>query len=132
VTAAKLHIIQHSLGLDQYGRGSMYRIHFVTGEGSVDYPHCVELVGMGLMTRSPGSQLTGGDDLFRVTEAGKRYVIEHSPAPPKRSRSQTRYEMYLEADSSLSFGEWLRFGRYKPQPYVTWHGDVIADSMVQF
>lgn len=32
--ASLLNILQHSLGLDEYGRGTPYRNHFVTGEGS--------------------------------------------------------------------------------------------------
>lgn len=103
-----LHILQHSLGADEFGRGRQYRNHFVTGEGSVDYPHCMALVEKGLMTKHLGSALTGGDDLFHVTEAGKRYVAELSPPPPKLMRSQRRYRSYLDADSGMSFGEWLR------------------------
>jgi hypothetical protein len=112
---AKLHILQHSLGVDEFGRGRQYRNHFVTGEGSIDHPHCMALVEMGLMTKHAGSALTGGDDLFHVTEAGRRYVVEHSPAPPKLSRSKSRYREYLEADSSYSLGDWLKLRRYEPE-----------------
>ena len=34
---SKLHILQHSLGLDKYGDGNQYRNHFVTGPGSTDF-----------------------------------------------------------------------------------------------
>ena len=51
MTPEQLHILQHSLGLDEYGRGTMYRNHFVTGEGSLDHPHCVALVEAGLMNQ---------------------------------------------------------------------------------
>lgn len=103
-----LRILQHALGLDSFGQGSCYRNHFVTGVGSADFPACVELVGMGLMTQAPGSSISGGDDIFRVTDAGRAYAIEHSPEPPKLTRSQRRYEDYLAEDSGLSFGDWLR------------------------
>jgi hypothetical protein len=63
------------------------------------------------MTRQKSGPLTGGDDAFFVTEAGKRYVTEHSPPPPKVSRSKQRYADYLAAESSLSFGEWLKRSR---------------------
>lgn len=44
---SKLRILQHSLGLDQYGAGRQYRNHFVTGEGSDGFPLCRELVAEG-------------------------------------------------------------------------------------
>ena len=105
---AILHILQHSLGVDQFGQGKQYRNHFVTGEGSTDYPHCMSAVDAGLMYRRDGSDITGGMDLFHVTDAGRRYVAAASPAPPKLTRSQQRYRCYLDAESSLSFIEWLR------------------------
>lgn len=106
--ARGLHILQHSLGVDKYGHGRRYRNHFVTGPGSVDYPDCCALCGAGLMVRGAGSPLSGGDDVFSVTRDGERYVTENSPSPPPESRGQRRYRKYLEADSSLTFGEWLK------------------------
>lgn len=107
-----LHILQHSLGLDQHGRGRMYRNHFVTGEGSTEWPFCIEAVDRGLMVRRPGNVLSGGDDVFIVTDAGKRFVQAESPPPPplpKLTRSQNRYHQWLEADwFAGSFGEWLK------------------------
>jgi hypothetical protein len=108
MTPERLHILQHALGVDQYGRGEQYRSHFVTGEGSVDHPHCMALVAAGLMTRRDGATLPfGGDDLFHVTDAGRAAVAEHSPAPPRLTRSQQRYQAYLNADTGMSFREWI-------------------------
>lgn len=104
----KLHILQHSLGVDQYGRGDMYRRHYVVGPGCDGYEACKALVDDGLMTERPASALSGGSSVFLVTEAGKRYVIEHSPPPPKLTRSQKRYRAWLQADCGISFGDWLR------------------------
>jgi hypothetical protein len=70
------HILRHSLGVPDPGQAHFYRNHFVTGEGSVDYPHCMALVDKGLMWRRDGNPLTGGDDLFGVTDAGKAAVRE--------------------------------------------------------
>lgn len=71
VTAIKqLHILRHSLGIERSG-GREYRNHFVTGPGSDDYADCTALVEQGLMTRRAGNALSGGDDIFYVTEAGK-------------------------------------------------------------
>lgn len=108
-----IHILQHSLGVDQYGRGEQYRNHFVTGEGSKDYPTCVLAVALGLMTMRPGTALTGGDDLFLVTPAGRQCMADNSPAPPKLTCSQRRYRAYLEADwFPGSFREWISY--WKP------------------
>ncbi|MET3652510.1 hypothetical protein [Dyella japonica] len=105
-----LQILQHSLGVDQFGRGSQYRNHFVTGEGSQDHRACMELVAKGLMTRRLGNALSGGDDVFFVTATGIDYVAVNSPAPPptpKLTRSQKRYQAFLRADTGLSFAEWI-------------------------
>lgn len=106
--AKQLHILQHSIGADEFGRQRHDRNHFVTGEGSDDYPHCMALVEACLMTRRAGSAISGGDDIFHVTPAGRAYVAEHSPKPPKLTASQRRYADYLDADSGMSFGEWLK------------------------
>lgn len=107
--ANQLHILQHSLGLDEYGRGTFYRNHFVTGEGSSDHADCVALVEAGYMGIRKNHPLAGGDDAFWVTEAGKRAVLDHSPAPPKLTRGQQRYQAYLDYDGSMSFIEFLKW-----------------------
>lgn len=106
--AKQLHILQHALGLDEFGRGTMYRSHFVTGEGSKDHSDCMALVEAGFMGVRKNLPLAGGDDGFWVTEAGKRAAVENSPPPPKLTRSQQQYQAYLDADSSLSFIDWLK------------------------
>jgi len=105
----QLHILQHSLGLDQYGRGTFFRNHFVTGEGSKDHADCMALVAAGLMTMRSGNPLSGGDDVFSVSDAGKKAVVEHSPAPPKLSKSKQRYQDFLSFDSSVTFIEYLKW-----------------------
>lgn len=105
---SELHILQHSLGVDEYGLGEQYRNHFVTGEGSVDWPVCNELVHRGLMEVKRNHHLSGGSDCFWVTELGKKYVAENSPKPPKVSRSKQRYQRYLEyGDSFNNFRDFL-------------------------
>lgn len=103
-----LHILQHSLGLDEYGRGTRYRNHFCTGPGSKDFAMCQELAEQGLMVAHGPRKIMGGDHLFAVTTAGDDAVREHSPKPPKLSRSQRRYLAYLEvADCYDSFKHYL-------------------------
>lgn len=103
-----LHILQHALGVDEYGQGEHYRTHFVTGLGSDDHPTCMGLVADGLMTRRDGATLPfGGDDLFHVTPSGQAYVAEHSPPSPKLTRGQRRYRAWLAGPA-----EWMSFGDY--------------------
>ena len=109
MTPKQLEILQHSLGLDEYGRGTMYRNRFVTGEGSKDHSDCLALVEDGFMQRRANVALFGGADIFTVTEAGKKAAIENSPAPPKISAGQQRYLDWLAADCSMSFINWLRW-----------------------
>lgn len=105
----QLHILQHSLGLDEYGRGTMYRSHFVTGEGSDDHADCMALVEAGYMGVRKNHPLAGGDDGFWVTEAGKRAAVANSPAPPKLSPSKQRYQDFLDYDGSMSFIEYAKW-----------------------
>ncbi len=113
-----LNILQHALGRDAHGRqphprrdGSDYRNHFTTGEGGASFALCEQAVVDGLMVRHAPSALSGGDYVYTVTDAGRRYVEAHSPAPPRLTRSQRRYRAWLSsaaADCGVSFGEWLR------------------------
>lgn len=106
-----LSILQHSLGVDKFGRGTQYREHFVTGEGSIDYPICMEAERLGLMTRHAGNALTGEMDLFLVTDAGRAFVAEHSPRPDRRQKARDRYSRFLDISDvmpDLTFGDFLR------------------------
>jgi hypothetical protein len=105
-----LHILQHSLGLDRNGQGRAYRNHFVTSEGSTDWPHCCALVGKGLMEMHEPSELSGGSPWFVVTDAGRSYVDEHKHEAPKLTAGQKRYRDYLRISdiAGISFGQWLK------------------------
>jgi hypothetical protein len=113
MTPDLLHILQHSLGVDQYGRGQMYRSHFVTSAGYRDHDVCLQLCELGYMVNHGQrmGELTGGSDLFIVTDAGKEAVRRESPQPPpepKWTRSKRRYQEFLNADTGLTFAEWLK------------------------
>lgn len=109
MTPALLDILHHSLGLDQYGRGTFCRNRFVTDAGSPDHAHCMELTATGLMTRRANVELFGGSDIFTVTEEGKRAAVANSPTPPKLTRGQQRYQAWLDYDGSMSFIEYLKW-----------------------
>lgn len=108
----KLHILQHSLGLDEFGQGQQYRNHFVTGEGSKDFAACKEMVADGFMTER-ADPFGGGDIVFNVTTKGIDYVKINSPTHPKLTRGQKRYQDWLNEDGNMKFGEWLRLERQR-------------------
>jgi len=115
-----LHILQHSLGLDQYGEGRQYRNHFVTGPGSKDWDDCRALVNAGLMTENKGHELlTAGDSVFYVTPAGIDFVALNSPPKPKVSRSKQRYQRFLEYGDG--FESFLDFCRWDSAPARSWN-----------
>lgn len=104
LTQNELDILRHALGLNYQAKP--FRNHFCTGPGSADHPTYMALVDKGLMVRRPPSLLTGGDDLFVVTVRGRAVVMD---APPvRKTRSQLRYERWLDADCDIPFGRWLR------------------------
>jgi hypothetical protein len=115
----KLHILQHSLGVGDYGDKPSHRNHFCTGPGSSDFDNCRALVADGLMTERAGSAISGGDTIFRVTPAGVDYVALHSPARPKESRSKQRYSRYREYGDG--FDSFLSFCRWDADPARSWN-----------
>ena len=104
-----LHILQHALGLDDFGQGSPYRNHFVSGPDCDNWALCMAHVEARRMVRHEPRAIFGGPGhyCFVVTDAGREFVRERSPKPPKLSRSKRRYRQWLEEDSSLPFGKWL-------------------------
>lgn len=124
MTSDQLHILQHSLGRDQYGHGTDYRNHFCAG--GADVQACEGLVASGYMRKNErisGSDLAGGDPVYHVTEAGKRYVTDYSPKPPKGSRSAARYAEWLEVADVFpgwKFFDWIKAGGYKPEVRERW------------
>lgn len=104
-----LGILQHSLGVDKYGRGNQYRNRYVTDAHTPDGKRCEELVERGLMeNRGSLGELSGGMNCYTVTPKGVDVVALQSPAPPKISRGKERYQRYLRSECSETFGEWLK------------------------
>jgi hypothetical protein len=75
LTPIQRDLARHALGLPNASRRN-YRNYFVTGPGSDDYDNWCEMVTAGYATRRAGSPLTGGDDLFKLTEAGARAALD--------------------------------------------------------
>jgi hypothetical protein len=104
-----LDALQHALGRDKYGQPNPsnpdYRNHYVAGPGHDSWEVLLKAVSDGLMVRRKGNAITGGSDVFAVTDAGKAYIAEHSPKPPKLTSAQKRYRDWVKADSYKSFAE---------------------------
>jgi hypothetical protein len=105
LTDEQLGILQHSLGLDKHGQGTMYRNHFCAGKGDEDI--CRSLVQMGYMQQHATTQAYPYYNCS-VTERGKVAVLEQSPKPPILTRGQRRYREFLKADTGRSLIEWLK------------------------
>lgn len=113
-----LHVLQHALGRDEFGqrmpgRTDDYRNHFCTSPGCDTWDLCEQAFATGLMTKRNPTPISGGDHVFSVTREGAAYIEEHSPKPPKVSRSRARYLAFLRLDCDISFGEFLKNGWYK-------------------
>lgn len=81
---AHLHILRHSLGLDDEGRGNQYRNYYCA---AVENDPCAALAALGLM--SAGRTINGGTcRYYHVTDAGKAVVAEY--APPDRAQKRRR------------------------------------------
>lgn len=109
MTDPVLPILQHALGVDRFGRGNMYRDHFVAGPGHADYDTCMTAAEAGLMRRYDAPHLCGGV-LFIVTEAGRAYVRAESPRPDRRQLARDRYARFLDVRDifpDLTFGQFL-------------------------
>jgi hypothetical protein len=109
MTERQLEILQHALGLDEFGQGEMYRNRFCAGGD--DEAICRELVALGYMQQHPTTEWLPYFNCS-VTDEGKEAVKRESPKPPKLTRSQKRYRAFLKADSGLSLREWIKY--YKP------------------
>lgn len=109
MTPRQLEILQHCLGVDQYGRTKKgytpyTRNYFCAGVG--DEPTCRELVALGFMVEQPQREWLPYFNCS-VSDAGKKAMHAESPAPPKLTRSQLRYQRFLDCDTGFSFREFL-------------------------
>ncbi len=104
MTPKQLHILQHALGVNEYGLGEQYRNHYVGGA-----EECRALVALGYMMEMKPRSISGGDVWFMVTKEGKEAVKCESPKPPKITRSQQRMMDYRDfADAyDCTFREFL-------------------------
>lgn len=106
LTADQLHILQHSLGVDEREeKRCPYRNHYVAAEGQTELE---QLVALGMMTPGRAVGWMDPDDrVYRVTEAGRAVALAALPPVPKRTRSQARYRRYMRVADLMSFREFM-------------------------
>lgn len=107
LTPAQLHILRHSLGLDDNGHGNQYRNHYAIGPECDDFQELIQLCEMGLMHDLGRQSMWGGMHAFCVTPKGIGEVNFHYQ-PVKLTRSQIRYRNFLNTDNGMTFREWLK------------------------
>lgn len=110
----QLDFLQHATGCDEFGRRQVDRNHFVTDRMGSDGQVCESLVDLGLMDRYEPNAATGGMHLYRVTQTGRDAIKNESPPPTKISKARQRYLDYQNADSGLTFFDWLKARRKAP------------------
>jgi hypothetical protein len=109
MTKEQIHILQHSLGITD---GKIeYRNYYATDPNDAD---CLELERLGFMISRP-CPIDDSLRYFHVTEAGKKVAYDNLPPPPKLTRSQKRYQRWLDLDgcTGQTFSEYIRHGTYK-------------------
>jgi hypothetical protein len=107
MSTEEIHILFHSLGLDDNGHGREYRNHFATDPKSQDGILCEHLCTKGYMQDHGEQSMWGGMHCYCVTEQGKEFARTKA-IHPRLTRSQKRYRAFLSADCGMRFGEWLK------------------------
>ena len=88
-TQKRLRIIQFALGRNQYGDLPRYcmsdnRNHYVVGYGCEDYDLCMAMVAENLMIGQGAHPLYDSMRVFVATQAGRNFMVTHSPKPQKK------------------------------------------------
>jgi len=109
--ATENELLLHTLGLSERCEVP-FRNHFVTGEGSPDYPVLVQLEALGDMERRRRPDFLAGDDIvFAATAAGRgRALAAAAASRPRLTPGQRRYQAWLSVSDAwdISFGDWLK------------------------
>ena len=72
MTANQLHILRHSLGLDDKGRGKQFRNGYMTATECDGYQDVLALVRDGLMNKS---ETLKHNEVYCVTASGKLAAV---------------------------------------------------------
>lgn len=114
ITPNQLHILRHSLGLDDQGRGKEYRNHYCADVGHRGWDDLMILCQLGLMEDHGVVPMWGGSHGLSVTDKGRSEAIR-GVKPVVLSRSKRRYRNFramCEVCPDLTFREFLTDYRY--------------------
>lgn len=120
MTPEHLHILQHAIGVNEYGQSSnrpnfddfhgCYRNRFITDPSCPAGLHCQKLVELGYMHDHGPQRIAGSMHYYAVTDSGYAAMKEASPTPPKLSRSKQRFQRYRDSDGVFdSFRHFLAY-----------------------
>lgn len=127
-SARQLEMMQHALGLDQYGQPlddykgcsddefpRCYRNRYVTYDVSPCGRNCEEMIQAGWMAKpSRQPSFIGGMTNYFVTRAGYEAVKKFSPQPPRLSRAKQRWQDYLATDGVFpNFRAYLHYLKHE-------------------
>nr|ELR5041426.1 hypothetical protein [Providencia stuartii]ELR5082488.1 hypothetical protein [Providencia stuartii] len=99
ISQAGIELMQHALGINEYTR-KPYRNYFLSSGKNEEWDN---LVKNGLAVSNKAPQGFCGDIYYQVTDKGKNVAIAKLPEPKK----PTKYDEYLDADTCITFAEWL-------------------------
>lgn len=115
MTSRQLEILQHALGVDEYGRTPKgftpyTRNHFCAGVG--DEPDCRELLALGFMAEHERTRWLPYLNCS-VTVVGIKAMHAESPRAPKVTAAAMRYQEFLDYSdvADCTFREWLTIRR---------------------
>lgn len=112
LTPSQLHILLHTLGLEDPTRVDSSRNHYVTGDPIE--ADILALVAAGLMEERPRPGFLADDDrVFVATLAGIRMAKSQRPKPPKLTRSQERFERFRRWSDVTPDGTFRDFLRWE-------------------
>ncbi|MBT0422037.1 hypothetical protein [Morganella morganii] len=113
ISQAGIELMQHALGINQQNR-KPYRNYFLSSGKNEEWE---SLIKNGLAASNPAPKEFCGDIYYQVTDNGIKLAISKLPVQKKL----TRYDEFLNADSCLSFAEWL--GIELPEYEYRYRGD---------
>ena len=108
-------LMWHTIGLS---RGEN-RNWFGTSLGYKDSDGFEELIKMGLAEKRNPPSWSGDDVIYSLTEKGIEVAKEAFPKPKKTTRSQARYQRFLEYGDS--FDAFMDFVRWDCEKERSWN-----------
>jgi hypothetical protein len=102
-------LLHHALGIKDPDQVHSFRNYFAASNRHHDLQGLLELCGEGLMVEGNTPSFCHDEQrTFYVTENGRLLAFNTRPKPPKLTKGQKRYKLFLSMDSEYTFGDWLK------------------------